>query len=601
MIISNTAKTKLFGGRDTRKALLIFAIILVLAVVLVFFAATSLPAVLGGGVKPVVTAEAGLEPPPADAFLQNPGGEASYVTDMTSLDMRKTGDIPVTIMVDGETRDVTLRVVDTTAPTAYPMDNTVVAGEVRAADCFAAYIIDACEVSVSFKNAPDFTQQGVHEVIVTLEDTSGNKTELTARLIVAGVRPSLSIEAGARGLDPRDFLELPAGYDDKHNEIAISIETPIGQSELSTPGDYPVAIMANGLIFNSTVSVADTTPPRARPVDRTVTLGTVHDPLFFVSGVYDVSDFEASFLTPPDFTLIGTQEVTVVLEDIWGNSSEYTAALTIAPDTEPPVISGVVNQTVHLGDSVSYRNGVSAYDNVDGRVEVLIDSSAVNVHRVGSYSVVYSASDSSGNTTTVIAVITVVGLTYDTVYELADQVLASIITPDMDPALKVQKIWRWTHDNITYAGTRETETLDGAYSGLRTRRGNCFIYYAVSEVLLTRAGFETMRVTRVGGRTNHFWNLVKVGAGWYHYDATPILGTSVNLYMFTNAQAEEYTRHITRNTIYTNYYVYDRSSYPPVVGDDELYGDGGSAAGDDDTNGLQDAGDVPIDTPAGGQ
>ena len=595
--ISNTAKTKLFGGKKAHKVIPVLAFIIVLAVVLIVFTSTSLSAVFGGGVKSSITVEAGFEPPPASAFLQDPNGEAAYITDVSSLDMRRVGDNTVAISVNGEARDVVLRVVDTTAPIAYPRDKTIVIGETCTADDFAAYVFDACEVSIFFKKAPDFTQQGVHETEIILEDTSGNKTELTARLIVVGVKPLLEVEAGTRDLDPQAFLDIPAGYTEFQNDIIASFETTLEQSQLDKPGEYQITIQSNGLTFNSTVIVADTTPPSARPIDRTICLGTTANPSFFVSNVSDVSGFIASFKTEPDYTVLGTQEVTVILEDNWGNISEYSSSLTIVPDTIPPIINGVVNQTVHLGDSVSYRNGVSASDNVDGMVEVIIDSTAVNVHREGNYTVTYSATDSSGNTATRLATITVIGLTYDMVYELADQVLASIITPDMAPAVKVQKIWRWVHDNITYAGTRERETLSGAYTGLRTRRGDCFIFYAVSEVLLNRAGFETMRVTRVGGRTNHFWNLVNVDGGWYHNDATPILGTSVNLYMFTNAQAAEYTNHITRNTIYTNYYVYDRSAYPPIVGDDELYGDEGSGA--EETDGLRDLGNVPVTDPIG--
>ena len=604
VIIGKPGSIKLFGGKNARKTLLTIILVLLLATALVVFASMALPAVLSGGVKSVVTLEAGFELPPASDFLDDPKGNAVYITDISGLDTRKIGDIPITIAVDDVSHDVILRVVDTTAPSAYPRDIAVVTGETRTAGEFAAYITDACEVSVSFKRQPDFNQQGAHDTIVVLEDTSRNKTELTARLIVFGIKQALGVEAGAPGVEPRDFLDVPAGYEDLQADIEMSFQTGIGRPEIDAPGDYEVVINANGLIFVSTVKVADTSPPTSRPADRTICLGTAAEPSFFIADASDASEFSASFKSTPDFTAIGTQEVTVILEDILGNTSEYTSSLTIVVDTVPPVISGVVNQTVHIGDNVSYRSGVSAYDNVDGDVQVSIESSAVNVQKAGTYSVTYSAADSGGNASVRLSTITVIDLNYDMVYELADQVLAAIITDDMDPAVKVQRIWRWTHDNITYAGTHETETLRGAYSGLRTRRGNCFIYYAVSEVLLNRAGFDTMRATRVGGRTNHFWNLINIGTGWYHYDATPILGTSVNLYMFTSVQAAEYTRRITNNTIYTNYYVFDRSLYPPIVGDDELYGDEGADTG---TGGAENAGEasglegVPIADPTGNE
>ena len=30
-----------------------------------------------------------------------------------------------------------------------------------------------------------------------------------------------------------------------------------------------------------------------------------------------------------------------------------------------------------------------------------------------------------------------------------------------------------------------------------------------------------MRVTRVGGKTSHYWNLINCGDGWYHFDSCP--------------------------------------------------------------------------------
>ena len=39
---------------------------------------------------------------------------------------------------------------------------------------------------------------------------------------------------------------------------------------------------------------------------------------------------------------------------------------------------------------------------------------------------------------------------------------------------------------------------------MKNKVGDCFTYYSVSEVLLTRAGIPNMCVTRQGGKTQHF-------------------------------------------------------------------------------------------------
>lgn len=579
--ISHAGKVRLYGGKNLRKTVLILIILLILAALAVIIATAILPNLTGSGVKPVVTIEIGGEVPPAETFLQKPGETAEYETDITGLDLSRIGDIPLTIIYKGDPVDVTLRVADTTKPEATIREQYIIIGETLAAEAFVIEIIDATEVTVTYKRAPDFTRPGAQNVTIILEDQGGNKTEKSAQLLIYGITPMLQAEAGTIEIFPQHFLIEPSGIDLRPIPIDVSFERGVTQSQLASPGEYDVTIRANGLQFNSVVKVADTAPPVAMAVDRSLWLGKTAEPSYFITNAYDASEYSVRFKTDPDFTNPGTQVITVILEDIWGNAAEVTSSLVIMEDDLPPVINGVVNQTIFIGDTISYRNGVTAVDNVDGEVEYTIDSSAVNPRRVGTYNVTYSASDSSGNTATRTVTLSVVELTYDMVYALADEVLASIIRPDMDPVEKVRRIQRWVNSSITYAGYRDRETLRAAYAGLRSRHGNCFTYYAVSEVLLTRAGIDNMRITRVGGRTNHFWNLVNVGTGWYHYDATPIMST-LNLYMFTSVDAVAYTRRITANTIYTNYYVYDRSLYPPIVGDDELYGDESEDLVDDD-------------------
>ncbi len=65
-----------------------------------------------------------------------------------------------------------------------------------------------------------------------------------------------------------------------------------------------------------------------------------------------------------------------------------------------------------------------------------------------------------------------------------------------------------------------------------------------------------MRVTRVGGKTQHFWNLINCGDGWYHYDSTPHKD-GAETFMLTDAEVEAYTKKVGRN-----YYTFDKSKYP---------------------------------------
>jgi hypothetical protein len=107
-----------------------------------------------------------------------------------------------------------------------------------------------------------------------------------------------------------------------------------------------------------------------------------------------------------------------------------------------------------------------------------------------------------------------------------------------------------TKDNVTAA----------AFKGFRTSRGDCYVYYAMCEVMMTRAGIENIPIKRIPGtRTVHYWSLVNVGEGWYHFDAYP-RKISDNAYYFGDLEAEAVTR---RNPDLL-YYLYDKSLYPEV-------------------------------------
>ena len=469
------------------------------------------------------------------------------------------------LSVNDETDEVSPGAVDAIPPTALTRDHISLVGETFTASDFVWQVSGASEVSVVYAEEPDFLRPGAQDVVVALEDLEGNRTELTARLYVFGIRSAIEVEAGTAGIALRDYLIDAPGLDGLYGEISVSLMTGVTGAQLRRTGDYEVILRVNGRLFTTIVTVVDTTPPDATVVDHTWWLGMAVDPMSFFEEVRDYSEVTARYLSPPDIHSEGTQMVSIVLEDSWGNGAVFTAWLTLVPDTEPPVISGAEDQSVFIGSSIAYRAGVSAYDNADGEIAFSVDSSAVNIYESGRYEVIYSAVDSSGNETSVTVIITVMELNTEIVYAMADAILESITNPEMSLLEKARRIHTWIRSSIVYSyASEKTNVIDGAYAGFRTRQGDCFTFYAVAEVLLTRAEIPNMRVTRYGGATAHYWNLINVGTGWYHFDATPTR-ERVDNFMFTSLQAEEFTRLIPQ---VPNYYVYDKSLYPRVVGDE---------------------------------
>ena len=56
---------------------------------------------------------------------------------------------------------------------------------------------------------------------------------------------------------------------------------------------------------------------------------------------------------------------------------------------------------------------------------------------------------------------------------------------------------------------------------IRYNSGNCFCYYALSRLLLTRCGIPNQPVPRYRGHGHHWWNFVYIKGSWYHFDTTP--------------------------------------------------------------------------------
>jgi len=206
-----------------------------------------------------------------------------------------------------------------------------------------------------------------------------------------------------------------------------------------------------------------------------------------------------------------------------------------------------------------YKKGVSVTDNKDSDLTFQVDSTKVNLNKSGSYTVTYSAKDSSGNKAVKTATITVIPFVVsdEMLYEKVDKILDKIVDEGMTKREIAYEIYLWVKGHVAYTGSSDkSDWKKGAYLGIEKGLGDCFTYYAVSEALLTRAGIDNMRVTRVGGRTQHFWNLIDCGDGWYHFDTCPNKD-KIDTFMLTDAQVEEYTKKRGNN-----YYNFDKSLYP---------------------------------------
>ena len=241
------------------------------------------------------------------------------------------------------------------------------------------------------------------------------------------------------------------------------------------------------------------------------------------------------------------------------------SATTTAPDftepavTEPipadvtPPVAAVEDIEITQGDSVSYRAHLTVSDDTDPDPYIEIDNSAVDLDTPGEYPVVYTVTDKSGNSTVVTITLTVKEYVptfgseeEEYVYYESRKILEEILDDDMNELQKAYAIYYWSKRKISYSGKSDKSSyLIGAYDGFKNRRGDCFTYYAVAKALLEAAGIENIDMVKLrtsDKQARHYWLLVNVGDGWYHFDSTQFAKNEANFFMVTDEELKAWDK-----------------------------------------------------------
>jgi hypothetical protein len=368
------------------------------------------------------------------------------------------------------------------------------------------------------------------------------------------------VEAGAV-ISVSDFMKYDFikgdRYEGQYTEASQNIDTTV-------PGVYYVFIKSGLFTYSSELTVQDTKAPMGTTQDLTVEKGNTLDASDFVTSYEDETRVSISYAEEPDFNTAGAQTVKIYLTDLGGNTTELSAKLDVTEeDDEPPVISGVEDLVVEVGKSISYKKNITVTDNCDTDVELEVDSSEVNLNEVGTYNVYYSATDHAGNTASASAQVFVeesgaATATEEEVNAAADAVLAEILTDDMSQYDQAYAIYRYVHDSISYIDSSPKDNwIEGAYLGLVEHKGDCYVYAMTSKCLLTRAGITNMDIEKIPSTTRHYWNLIDIGEGWYHFDATR-RKDGTEFFYWTDEQLMEYSN---ANDGSHNY---DSEQYPTI-------------------------------------
>lgn len=465
-------------------------------VVILIIAGISAGIYFGRRVLPELTVEAGTDLR-TSALMRYKGDQKKNNYSMPHVDTSTPGEYKVDIRVSPFTYHSTITVVDTKAPVLTLQDLEVWYGTELTVEDFITELTDATKVEAVFDTTPDVYTCGKQQILITATDAAGHKTSRSATLTVNGVKEQIEINLGAEAL-PTAAEFLADEYLTVLEGQGITADQISFAEELtidtSIPGEYPVWIMAGDQTLSSKILICDAEAPM------------------------------------------------VMADDIY----------------------------VTVGGTVAYKKNVRAYDNVDAddtlTIEIVRDG--VDLNTEGQYTYTANVTDASGNTGSDTATIHVLPAdadvaNIDEVNDLADAVLEDIIKEDMTKKQIIKAIYDWIRKNTRYTTyDQESDYVLGAYDGFTDHAGNCFNYAAMAKFLLTRAGIDNIDIVKVvpEGATDiptHFWNLVNIGEGWYHYDVTPRKDGSTFFYI-TDAKLHEYSD----NHNYTHRY--DESLYPEI-------------------------------------
>lgn len=511
----------------------------------------------------VVRAEAGSSVAPSE-FMKNGDGNAVFAEGSDEFDTAIPGEYRVKVKSGLFTHKCTLIIQDTRPPVAQAVQVKIPVGTTCGPESFVTGIEDATQVTVTYAAEPDFSLKGTQAVQVILTDKGDNRTIVDSELYLSIVADNVTVEAG-QGVPGLDKF-VAAG------ETGQFI-TEMSEIDYARVGDYQVSLLVNGDSYISTLHIVDTIAPVVEVHDIEDYAFVPRNAGDFATRIDDVTEVAASFKKEPDLSYIGTQEVELVFTDQGNNRTEKKARLTLKEDKEAPVIHGAVDLIIYAGDTVSYKKDVTVTDNSTDGLSLDVDTSQVNTRAEGVYPVTYVARDAAGNTDTVTVNLTVKARKYDIdeVNSLGDSVLANILTPEMSDMDKLHAIYSYIMGHISYINDSEKgDWVQAAYEGLMNRKGDCYVYASTAKLLLTRAGIKNMDIEKIPSDTLHYWNLVDIGDGWYHFDTTP-RKDHPTIFMWDDRQMMEYSESHDKS------HNYDHALYPEVNGSESAGNQGNGA------------------------
>ncbi len=284
-----------------------------------------------------------------------------------------------------------------------------------------AYAVDNIDDTIQFKDFDvshtiDINTLGTYKVTYKVSDASGNEATKERTVEVADtIAPVITLNGPNPvnlGLGfPYNEYGVKSATDNLDGDVTSEVKIS-GSVNSSVGGNYIISYKVsdshnNEGVVERIVQVAkDTDPP-------VISLKGDNPMAVFLGQPYVEPGATAHDSIDGDITseivitgtvnenVAGDYTITYTVSDAGGNTAEKTRKVTVSADDKKPVITlkGDNPMPLKVGDTYN-EPGATAVDNVDGNLtsKININSSDVNTSSAGSYEVIYTVSDNSGNT-----------------------------------------------------------------------------------------------------------------------------------------------------------------------------------------------------------
>lgn len=306
-------------------------------------------------------------------------------------------------------------------------------------------------------NQVDMSQPGIYFVHYDVTDGSGLMATRVTRTVTVSTditEPVITLIGGSPVVHSVLVPFTDPGYtalDNPGNKNVTGDVVVTGNVDVNVIGDYDLTYKVSDINGNSssvvrTVQVRDIDAPViSSPANVFWQVGTPFVKPVSITDNFD-QNVQVSMTGSINVNVFGTYTVTFNAVDFSGNSATPVTVVFEVGDAIAPVIStlqGTNEIIVEVNNANFFEPPVTATDNYYPNVSVVRNASALNIYVLGSYPVIYTATDGSGNTAT-----------YTRTIHVVDIEKPVVIAPPMN-------IQRWSN---TFAPLNGLSILDNYWS-----------------------------------------------------------------------------------------------------------------------------------------